>query len=154
MVHRPQGKWPRWPRYQSSTDALLEIGPEIAPRTMVKCAVYDSLDAAARSHGGARPRSIKRRGEPLSLYLMKRPKKSLHPFVLVIHDCLLRARSLCSVNPIVRWTRGGFVEVVSVSLMAASVCSFLTAAAPAVFLVLEPNSLPVRLFIISFSLVG
>jgi len=25
------GKWPRWPRYQSSTDALLEIGPEIAP---------------------------------------------------------------------------------------------------------------------------
>jgi len=85
---------------------------------------------------------------------MKRPKKSLHPFVLVIHDCLLRARSLCSVNPIVRWTRGGFVEVVSVSLMAASVCSFLTAAVPAVFLVLDPNSLPVRLFIISFSLVG
>src|SRR5438552_10667426 len=50
------GKWPRWPRYQSSTDALLEIGPDIAPRTMVKRAVYDSLDAAARSRGSLRPR--------------------------------------------------------------------------------------------------
>jgi len=33
---------------------------------------------------------------------MKRPKKSLQPLVLVIQDCLLRARSLASVNPIVR----------------------------------------------------
>src|SRR5438105_3386877 len=78
-------------------------------------------------------------------YLMKRPKKSLHPFVLVIHDCLLRARSLCSVNPIVRLTRGGFVEVVSASLMAASVCSFLIAAASAFCLVLAPNSVCLRL---------
>jgi len=50
------GKWPRWPRYESATDALLEIGPEIAPRTMVKRAVYDSLDEVARSHGRIRPR--------------------------------------------------------------------------------------------------
>ena len=50
------GKWPRWPRYNASTDAILEIGPEIAPRTMVKRAVYDSLDALARSRGGIRPR--------------------------------------------------------------------------------------------------
>jgi para-nitrobenzyl esterase len=49
------GKWPGWPRYNPSTDALLEIGPEIAPRTMVKRAVYDSLDALARSHGRLRP---------------------------------------------------------------------------------------------------
>jgi para-nitrobenzyl esterase len=49
------GKWPRWPRYESATDALLEFGPEIAPRTMVKRAVYDSLDAVARSHGAVRP---------------------------------------------------------------------------------------------------
>ena len=49
-------KWPRWPRYDSATDALLEIGPEIAPRTMVKRAVYDSLDAVARSRGRLRPR--------------------------------------------------------------------------------------------------
>jgi para-nitrobenzyl esterase len=49
------GKWPRWPRYESATDALLEIGPEIGPRTMVKRAVYDSLDAAARSRGHIRP---------------------------------------------------------------------------------------------------
>jgi para-nitrobenzyl esterase len=49
------GKWPTWPRYNSATDALLEIGPEIAPRTMVKRAVYDSLDAVARSKGRIRP---------------------------------------------------------------------------------------------------
>ncbi|HMG70620.1 MAG TPA: carboxylesterase family protein, partial [Gemmatimonadaceae bacterium] len=49
------GKLPRWPRYNASTDALLEIGPEIAPRTMVKRAVYDSLDAVARSRGRLRP---------------------------------------------------------------------------------------------------
>ena len=50
------GKWPGWPRYQPATDALLEIGPEIVPRTMVKRAVYDSLDAVARSAGRIRPR--------------------------------------------------------------------------------------------------
>ncbi|MGI8402364.1 MAG: carboxylesterase/lipase family protein [Gemmatimonadaceae bacterium] len=50
------GKWPAWPRYNAATDALLEIGPEIAPRTMFRRAVYDSLDAAARSHGRLRPR--------------------------------------------------------------------------------------------------
>ena len=50
------GKWPRWPRYESATDALLEIGPEIKPRTLVKRAVYDSLDAVARMHGQIRPR--------------------------------------------------------------------------------------------------
>jgi para-nitrobenzyl esterase len=49
------GKWPRWPRYDAATDALLEIGPEIAPRTMVKRAAYDSLDAAARARGAIRP---------------------------------------------------------------------------------------------------
>jgi len=49
------GKWPRWPRYDGSTDALLEIGPEIAARTMVKRAVYDSLDAVSRARGGLRP---------------------------------------------------------------------------------------------------
>ena len=49
------GKWPRWPRYDVSTDALLEIGPEIAARTMWRRAVYDSLDAAARSRGAVRP---------------------------------------------------------------------------------------------------
>ena len=50
------GKWPRWPRYEPSTDALLEIGPEIAPRTMVKRAAYDSLDTIGRSRGQIRPR--------------------------------------------------------------------------------------------------
>ena len=50
------GKWPRWPRYKSATDALLEIGPEISARTLVKRGVYDSLDAVARTHGSIRPR--------------------------------------------------------------------------------------------------
>jgi para-nitrobenzyl esterase len=50
------GKWPSWPRYDPKTDALLEIGPEIAARRMVKRAVYDSLDAAARAQGYIRPR--------------------------------------------------------------------------------------------------
>src|SRR5256714_7306609 len=50
------GKWPRWPRYDPSTDALLEIGPEIAARTTVKRAVYDSLDVVGRSRGQIRPR--------------------------------------------------------------------------------------------------
>jgi para-nitrobenzyl esterase len=49
------GKWPRWPRYDSRTDALLEIGPEIAARSGFKRAVYDSLDAVARTRGGIRP---------------------------------------------------------------------------------------------------
>jgi para-nitrobenzyl esterase len=50
------GKWPRWPRYNAAADSILEIGPEIAPRTMVKRAVYDSLDAVGRSLGQVRPR--------------------------------------------------------------------------------------------------
>jgi carboxylesterase type B len=49
------GKWPTWPRYNAATDALLEIGPEIAARTMFKRAVYDSLDAVARARGRIRP---------------------------------------------------------------------------------------------------
>ena len=49
-------KLPRWPRYESRTDALLELGAEIQPRTLVKRAVYDSLDAVARSRGRLRPR--------------------------------------------------------------------------------------------------
>jgi hypothetical protein len=46
--------------------------------------------------------------------------------VLVIHDCLLRARSRSSVNPTVRRVRG-FAEVVSDSLMFASVLVFFDA---------------------------
>jgi len=49
------GKWPPWPRYSPATDALLEFGPDIRPRTMMKRAVYDSLDAIARAKGALRP---------------------------------------------------------------------------------------------------
>jgi para-nitrobenzyl esterase len=51
-----EGKWPPWPRYSAATDALLEFGPDIRPRTMVKRAQYDSLDAIARARGEVRPR--------------------------------------------------------------------------------------------------
>jgi para-nitrobenzyl esterase len=51
-----RGKWPVWPKYDPRTDALLEIGADIGPRTNFKRAVYDSLDAAARSRGRLRPR--------------------------------------------------------------------------------------------------
>jgi para-nitrobenzyl esterase len=50
-----EGKWPSWPRYAAATDALLEFGPEIRPRTMVKRTIYDSLDAVARAKGEIRP---------------------------------------------------------------------------------------------------
>ncbi|HEX6626610.1 MAG TPA: carboxylesterase family protein [Gemmatimonadaceae bacterium] len=49
------GKWPTWPRYSAATDALLEIGPNIGARTLVKRAVYDSLDALARLRDRLRP---------------------------------------------------------------------------------------------------
>jgi para-nitrobenzyl esterase len=51
-----KGKWPVWLRYRGADDALLEIGPQIAARTMVKRAVYDSLDAVGRGRGQVRPR--------------------------------------------------------------------------------------------------
>ncbi len=54
---------------------------------------------------------------------MKRAKKSPHPFAVIIQDCLLRARSLCSVNPIVRDTREGLGANVFDSLIAAGVFS-------------------------------
>ncbi|HEY1953824.1 MAG TPA: carboxylesterase family protein [Gemmatimonadaceae bacterium] len=49
------GKWPVWPRYTAATDAILEIGPQIAPSTLVRRAVYDSLDAIGRARGQIRP---------------------------------------------------------------------------------------------------
>jgi hypothetical protein len=44
-----------WPKYDPKTDALLEIGADIGARTNFKRAVYDSLDAIARSRGRLRP---------------------------------------------------------------------------------------------------
>src|SRR5205814_10189092 len=79
--------------------------------------------------------------------VVKRPKKSLQPFVLVIQDCLLRARSLCSVNPTVRRVRD-LVEVASDSLTLASAFSFLLAAVSASPLLRVPNSLSFRVFFI------
>jgi hypothetical protein len=81
--------------------------------------------------------------------VVNRPKKSLQPLVLVVQDCLLRARSLCSVNPIVRWRTGGLSAVVSTSLIAASVCSFLIAAAAALGFSRGPNSISIKLLIVN-----
>jgi para-nitrobenzyl esterase len=49
------GKWPRWPRYDPSTDAYLELGPQIVARRDLGRAVYDSLDAIGRARGQIRP---------------------------------------------------------------------------------------------------
>lgn len=49
------GKLPHWPRFHDPADSLMELGPEIAARAGVKRAIYDSLDAIARSRGQLRP---------------------------------------------------------------------------------------------------
>ena len=49
------GKWPRWPTYDASTDAYMELGAEIVARTALQRALYDSLDAVGRSRGQIRP---------------------------------------------------------------------------------------------------
>jgi len=49
------GRWPRWPVYAPATDASLELGPEVAAKQGLRRAVYDSLDAEARSRGEVRP---------------------------------------------------------------------------------------------------
>ena len=49
------GKWPKWPAYDPTTDAYLELGPEIAAKRDLRRARYDSLDAAGRARGEIRP---------------------------------------------------------------------------------------------------
>jgi hypothetical protein len=81
---------------------------------------------------------------------VKRPRKSLQPFPLVIHDCWFAARSLASVRPTVRRARG--LAPGSGSLILASVFSFLSSVAPASLTFRGPNSLSLR-FISSLCLV-
>jgi para-nitrobenzyl esterase len=50
------GRRPRWPAYDRAGEASLELGAEVAARRGVRGAAYDSLDAAARRRGEARPR--------------------------------------------------------------------------------------------------
>ena len=49
------GKWPRWPRYEPARDSYLELGPQIVAKQDIRRALYDSLDATARSRGEVRP---------------------------------------------------------------------------------------------------
>ena len=49
------GKWPRWPVYDATTDAYMELGKQIVARPHLRHALYDSLDVQARSHGEVRP---------------------------------------------------------------------------------------------------
>src|SRR6185436_16303122 len=72
---------------------------------------------------GADRRSKREKCEPRD-YRVKRPKKSLQPFPLLIHDCRFAARSRSSVRPMVRRVRGLAPE--SGSFIFASVCSFLS----------------------------
>lgn len=50
-----KGKRAVWPVYDSRTDAYMELGPESVARSNLRRAVYDSLDALARSRGDVRP---------------------------------------------------------------------------------------------------
>lgn len=49
------GKLPRWPVYESSTDAYMELGPEVAPRRGYHRVSADSLDLIGRRRGDVRP---------------------------------------------------------------------------------------------------
>ena len=49
------GKWPHWPVYDSSTGAYLELGPQVVAKRDLGRALYDSLDALARTRGEVRP---------------------------------------------------------------------------------------------------
>ena len=49
------GKWPKWPAYDPTTDAYMELGPEIAAKRDLRRALYDSLDAMGRARGEIRP---------------------------------------------------------------------------------------------------
>ncbi len=49
------GKWPRWPVYDRSTDAYIELGPRLVAKRDLRRALYDSLDEPARARGEIRP---------------------------------------------------------------------------------------------------
>jgi para-nitrobenzyl esterase len=49
------GRLPHWPRYDPTTDATMELGAQIAPRTDLRRAAYDSLDVIGRRQGQIRP---------------------------------------------------------------------------------------------------
>jgi para-nitrobenzyl esterase len=49
------GKLPRWPVYDRTTDAYMELGPQTVARSALRRSVYDSLDAIGRARGEVRP---------------------------------------------------------------------------------------------------
>ena len=103
------------------------------------------------SHGVCRTSNcVGARGAPAPQLLdglVKRPRKSLQPFALVIHDCWFAARSLASVKPTVRRVRG--LAPASGSLILARVFSFLSSIAPASGASGGPNSRSLRFFFIT-----
>ena len=46
---------PDWPAYDMTTDAYLELGPQVVAKSALRRAVYDSMDAAGRLRGDVRP---------------------------------------------------------------------------------------------------
>ncbi len=49
------GKRPRWPVYDERSDAYLELGPDVAPRSGYRRVSADSLDLIGRRRGDVRP---------------------------------------------------------------------------------------------------
>lgn len=112
--------------------------PVIGRRAGTRVTVVASVLETGAS-GEPAPRRVRR-----CCYRVNRPNKSLHPLELVIHDCWLAARRRASVRPIVRRALG--LESGSGSLILASVCSFLSAAAAASAPGRGPNSLSLKVF--------
>ena len=52
---RNAGRLPQWPPYDAGSDAYLELGPQLVPRSAFRRSVYDSLDALGRTRGEVRP---------------------------------------------------------------------------------------------------
>ena len=49
------GRQPKWPLYEPATDPYMELGPQVAARSALRRAVYDSLDVVGRRRGEVRP---------------------------------------------------------------------------------------------------
>lgn len=50
-----RGKWPNWPVYDRANEQYMELGPVLAAKRQLRQALFDSLDARARTRGEVRP---------------------------------------------------------------------------------------------------
>ncbi len=49
------GRWPRWTAYDAATESYMDLGREIASRSHLNRAMFDSLDVVGRKEGQVRP---------------------------------------------------------------------------------------------------